>query len=114
MLPGLYDFEVYQGASWSLEVTYRDAGGKVADFTGWAAQMQVRNALDGTLFHELSTDNGGIVLAATEPNIRLRMPGGATAAIVNRARYDLFVEDGVNRLPVMAGRITSSEAATHD
>lgn len=113
MLPGLYDFELYQGASWSLEVTYRDAGGKVLDFTGWDDQMQIRNALDGELIHELTSGNGGIALGAAEPNIRLSIPGEATAAIIKSARYDLFIQDGVNRLPVMAGRISTSEATTN-
>ena len=114
MSPGQYDFEIYQGASWELGITYQDSQGKLVDFTGYEGRMQIRSALDNSLLHELSSTNEGVVLASTAPNIKLKIPRSVSARLDQRGVYDLFVSKGETSLAILAGEVTIQKARTHD
>jgi hypothetical protein len=93
MKPGKYKLTIYQGATLWLPLTWRLSGGAVTDLVGCTARMQVRPTVDAQeVLLELTTDNGGIALAATAPNLVLQMTDAQTAALAWRTGvYDLEV-----------------------
>lgn len=65
-LAATLNFTVEQGAHWSLQILWKDSNGDPIDLTGWTARMPVRAKADESLMVELTTENGQIVLGATD------------------------------------------------
>lgn len=61
------------------------------DLTGYAARMQIRPSKDSsTVFHTLTTENGGITLGGAAGTVDLMIPDDVTALFRStRAVYDL-------------------------
>lgn len=79
MRPSKYDVKIYQGASWILEATLRDENGDVLDLSGYSGDMVIRQYLeDEDEVVRIDESGGGIVLAATAPNITLRLSATQT------------------------------------
>ena len=69
---GLYNIVADQGSTLSRVIYYKDPAKKPILFTGYTARMQVRAATDSdTVILELTTENGGITLGATDGSIAL-------------------------------------------
>ena len=111
MIPGRYDMELRAGASFNLLITYDDEAGEPMDLAGFTGRMQIRTALNGSLLHELTTENGGIVLGSGEGNIKLSMPGTATAELLD-GLYDLFIYSGEHADCVIEGAVKVARAVT--
>lgn len=71
---------------------------KPVDLTGMTARMQIRARVDSTtVLHELTTENGGIVLDNTAKTIKLVIPATMTASLAFiQAVYNLEVIDAQN------------------
>jgi hypothetical protein len=71
---------------------------KPVDLTGMTARMQIRARVDSTtILHELTTENGGIVLDNTAKTIKLVIPATITASLAFiQAVYNLEVIDAQN------------------
>lgn len=55
------------------------AGGVPVDLTGCTARMHIRPEVESTtLYHELTTENGGIVLGGVDGTIVLNIPADKT------------------------------------
>lgn len=93
MRPSKYDIQVYQGASWILEATLRDENGDVLDLSGYSGDMAIRRTLrDDNELVRVDEAGGGVVLAATAPNIILRLTAAQTAALPT---HDREIDDWV-------------------
>lgn len=69
---GLYNIVADQGSTLSRVIYYKDPAKKPILFTGYTARMQVRSAYtSATVVLELTTENGGIELGATDGSIVL-------------------------------------------
>lgn len=69
---GLYNIVADQGSTLSRVIYYKDPANKPILFNGYSARMQVRpNTESETILLELTTDNGGIELGATDGSIAL-------------------------------------------
>jgi len=75
------DILIKQGATFRLWFNFQDRFKQPYDLTGFRAHMQIRDALNGALIHDLSTENGGIVLNGAPGDIDLYIPSAATAAM---------------------------------
>jgi hypothetical protein len=74
------------------EFCWRDEAGAVFDFSGCTARMQVRDVATGALILELTTVNGRIVLASTDPNIKLHVEETDLAALAEATgRWDMLI-----------------------
>lgn len=71
---------IKQGATFRLGLNYQDRFKTPYDLTGFRAHMQIRD-VSRALIHDLSTENGGIVLNAEPGDIDLYIPATATAAM---------------------------------
>jgi hypothetical protein len=80
VVPGALDITIYQGADWTLPLTWLDDDGDPYDLSGWDFRVQIRDTQNDVLLAELSTGNGKIVVGSTSPNITLALPHAETAA----------------------------------
>ena len=100
-----------------MALTYKDDADAVIELADYTALLQMRkSAKDDTVLVELSTENDGITVADTAPNIVLAMEAIVTEEIEWRnAVYDLRLEasDGtVTRL--LQGDVVVSPAVSRD
>lgn len=79
---GLYNIVADQGSTLSRVIYYKDPAKKPILFNGYTARMQVRasyDSLDAIL--ELTTENGGIELGASDGSIALFVDDVVMASI---------------------------------
>ena len=89
--PGNYDLTIYQGATFSQTLTWKDASNMLVNLTGYTARMMARTAVSAASpFITLTTENGGITLGGTAGSVTLNMTAAATSAITEALGvYDL-------------------------
>jgi len=95
MEPAAYNFSIYQGATWSRNMTLKTDAGVAVDLSSHTARMPFFLSHDSEPFLELtSAAGGGMVLAATGPNIVVTLTDEQTAAIeYTSAMYYLDIVD---------------------
>lgn len=114
--PAIYQIDLMQGATFRLGLVYKNRLKKPYDLTGYRAHMQIREA-SGSLVHDLSTENEGIILNAVPGGIDLHIPDEATALMTftGPALYDLFLHaPNGDRIPVIIGKVTLAKGQTRD
>ena len=97
MEPANLTLTIHQGATFTREMTYRDAAEAIVLLASYTARMHIRASKDSTTtILELTTSNGRIALADTSPNLTLTISKTDTAALSGwtHAVYDLEVESG--------------------
>jgi hypothetical protein len=115
MTAATYDITIEQGATFRLNLVWRDADNNPVDLTGYVARMQVRSSYsDPEVQLNLSTENGAIVLGDTLGTITITGSATSTDDIKVRAGvYDVEVQasDGtVTRL--VQGKVRISPEVT--
>jgi len=77
-----YNISIWQGATFGLTITIKDAAGNVSNITGYSARMQIREAYDSaTATETLTTANGEITITGAEGNVALQLAATRTANI---------------------------------
>ncbi len=75
-----YNLKVFQGSTFGLTITVKDAAGNVSNLTNYTARMQIREGYDSTSASEtLTTANGEITITAAEGNVALQLAASRTA-----------------------------------
>lgn len=86
-----FDIEIEQGATFKMDLTYRNTLGALVDLSLHDAYMQVRERVGAPVLCSMTVENGRIVLTSTG-DIRVRIPASETSKIgVERCVYDLFL-----------------------
>jgi len=82
---------------------------KPIDLAGMTARMQIRSKLDSdTVLHELTTENGGIILDNTTKTIKLVIPASATTLFTFvQGVYSLEIIDSLGTVTPFAGGTVS-------
>lgn len=94
--PGLLDLTVYQGATFSQILTWKDETDTLVNLTGYTARLMARADIeDAEPFLTLTTENGGISLGGSAGTITLNVSAEDTA--------DLSAQEGVYDLEVVSG-----------
>lgn len=104
----------------SLSYTAYASGGvieynKPTDLAGMTARMQIRAKIDSeVVIHELTTENGGIILDNTTKQIKLVIPAATTAGFAfTTAVYNLEIVDSLGVVSNFArGTITLTKEVT--
>jgi len=80
------NLEMFQGSTFSVNVTWKNADGTNKDLTGATARMQIRSSYNSNVVVEsLSSSNGEITTNADTSTFILILPATRTASInVNR------------------------------
>jgi hypothetical protein len=98
--PAIYDIEAYQGATYTLNMTYK-IDDVLVDLTGYTAAMQVRSSPSSSTA-VISVESGaGITLGGALGTIAVEVSATAMAAIVAKNYeydFDLSSGDQVTRL----------------
>lgn len=111
--PASHNFTIYQGATFSHVLTWRDSSEALVNLTGYTARMQIRNRIGGDTIASLTTENGKISLGGSAGTITLTIAAADTAAITEGGVYDLELVSGggiVTRL--LEGSVTLSKEVT--
>ena len=87
--PGDYDITCYQGADYDQSFTVSQ-GGTALNWTGYTAQMQVREAVDSTAYLLSLANGSGITLGGTAGTILVNISNAQSAAVsAGSYAYDL-------------------------
>lgn len=103
----------------SLSYTDYVSGGVVEynqpyDLSGISARMQIRAKLgDSVVLHEMTTENGGIVIDTTYKTITMIISATTTAAFTfSSAVYSMELVDGAEVIPFLTGSLTLEKEIT--
>lgn len=73
---------MWQGATFGLSITVKDASGAVQNLTNYTARMQMRTSYDSnTITESLTTSNGEIAINGAAGNVTLELAATRTANI---------------------------------
>jgi hypothetical protein len=108
-----YSFTIDQGATWTLNITYKDSTGTAINLTGYTAEMQVRRKFDSdTPVLTLSTSNGGITIVGATGTLNLVATDEQAAIDAGLYVYDLELSTGGVRTRLIQGTVTVSGEVT--
>lgn len=90
----IYDIEVDQGATFQMQLTWKDENGNPVDLAGFTARMQIRKrARADEVLAEATTENGYITLGGDEGTVEISVPASVTEDFdFKRGVYDLELE----------------------
>ena len=103
-----------QGDEWVAgkgEITYH----LPTDIENWTARMVIRKSwFANTAIHEMTTENGGIILNHLDGSIQLLIPKATTAAFIfKEAIYDVdLIDTAGNETRVFRGPVTNHREAS--
>lgn len=113
--PGKYSFTLYQGATFSRILTWKDANEDAINLTGYTARLQMRESVDADApFATLTTENGGITLGGAAGTIMLGLSAADSEDIEALSGvYDLeLVSAGGVVTRLLEGEVTISREVT--
>ena len=119
MAAGKYDITIEQGATFTLNLSYKNSAGAVQDLSSsYSARMKIRESVGGTII--ASTESGDspkntitIALAASGNNIIVTISAANTAAFdFDNAVYDLELISGLIIDRIIEGRVFLSKEVT--
>lgn len=117
MAAGRYDITIEQGATFKRTLYWQDSKSTPINMTGYSARMRVKDKVGGSTLLNLTTSNGGIVLATpTQGRIDLLATASQTEAIkLKKGVYDLELVSGAATPEVtriVQGTVTISREVT--
>lgn len=115
MAAAVYDITIEQGATYRLDIVWKDNAGAPINLTGYTARMQVREKVSSeTALLDLTSQNGGIVLGGATGAIAIVAAATMTDDITaKRGVYDLeLVAPGGVVTRLIGGAVTISPEVT--
>jgi hypothetical protein len=77
-----YNLEMWQGATFAMTITVKDATANIQNLTSYTARMQMRTSYGAASATEtLTTANGEITITGAEGNVALELAASRTANI---------------------------------
>lgn len=88
-----YDITIEQGATFQLNLIWKDSGGNPIDLTDYTARMQVRQKYTSDeAALSLSTENGTIVMGGVSGTVNISAPAADTANLsIKTGVYDVEI-----------------------
>ena len=82
MSAAIYNATIDQGATWTLEVVYKNEAGTPINLTGYTAALQIRqNYYDTTALITLTSPSNGIVITGATGKINITMTNVQTGGL---------------------------------
>ena len=99
--PGTYDITIHQGATFLLDLQYKDSTGAGVDMTGYSVAGKLVNRLNTTDVASFQT----IWVDQTLGKFRIKVPASVTAGITSESQYDILItEPGGDKYYILQGR----------
>ena len=129
MAAGLYTFTIEQGATYTSEITWKNAADQAVDLSGFTAKMQIRAEQDSTstayltLNTSASVASSGICLSGSsgtanvnEGKIAITITAGSTGLLDfgtdEMGYYDLEMTKGTVVTRLLQGKVKLSKQVT--
>jgi hypothetical protein len=104
--PATYNIEAYQGATYTLNMTYK-IDNALVDLTGYTAAMQVRDTPQSPIAVLSLTSGEEIILGGALGTIAITVPATDMAAVIaDNYQYDLELNSGGQVTRIIRGRFT--------
>lgn len=113
MAAGVYDITIEQGATFQMNLTWKDSTGTPVNLTGYSARMQVRTTYEAedTLVSLVSPTD--ITLGGALGTIAVVIAASATQLLqIDEAVYDLELVNGSQVTRLLQGKATISREVT--
>lgn len=115
MSAAIYNTTIDQGATFELEVVYKNSSGTPINLTGYTAALQIRqNYYDTTALLTLTSPSNGIVITGATGTIDITMSSAQTGGLDEGIYvYDLEISSsGGNVTRLIQGQFTVSPEVT--
>ncbi len=114
MSAATHDILIEQGATFLLNLVWKDSLGAPINLTGYTARMQVRHKItDASPLLTFTTENGGIALGGALGTITLNATATQTAALTaDQYVYDLELVTGATVTRLVQGSFTVTPEVT--
>lgn len=114
MAAGLYDITIEQGATFQMNLTWKDSTGAAVNITGYTARMQVRENYEAeSTLVSLTSTGGDIVLGGALGTIAITIAASATQTLqLDEAVYDLELVNGATVTRLIQGKAIISREVT--
>lgn len=87
--PGNYDITIHQGATFSLDLQYKDSTGTGVDMTGYTVEGKVANRLDTS---DVATFTSSWI-DQEAGKFRIKLSPAETAVITAEGQYDVLITE---------------------
>ena len=99
--PGNYDITIHQGATFSLDLQYKDANGNGVNMAGYSVAGKLVNRLNTATVATFSTS----WVDQSIGKFRIKLAAATTAAITEESQYDVMItEPGGDKYYLLQGR----------
>lgn len=114
MSAGVYDITIEQGATFQMDLTWKDNTGNPINLSGYSARMQIRTSYDAedTLV-SLTSGGGDITLGGALGTIAITIAASVTQNLqIDEAVYDLELVNGLTVTRLIQGTALISREVT--
>ena len=99
--PGNYDITIHQGATFSLDLQYKDSAGNGVDMTGYSVAGKVANRLNTA---DVATFTTSWIDQAIG-KFRIKLAASETSSLTSEGQYDVLItEPGGDKYYLLQGR----------
>lgn len=99
--PGNYDITIHQGATFSLDLQYKDTSGNGVNMSGYSVAGKLVNRLNTATVTTFATS----FVDQTVGKFKLKLTAAITAAITEECQYDIMItEPGGDKYYLLQGR----------
>ena len=114
MAAGIYDILIEQGATFTMNATWKDSNDAPINLSGYSARMQIRETFDSTATLVSLASGSGITLGGTLGTIAVTIADTVTKDLpVRGCVYDLeLVSSGGVVTRLLQGSVTISPEVT--
>jgi hypothetical protein len=125
MAAGKYNIVIEQGATYQIELQYKDSNNTPIDLTGYSGRMQIRPSIGSPtsylyLSSSLQPDGTGLnfsgsngITSPVSGNIGIYISAATSSALTfNQAVYDLEIQSGSYVTRLLQGNVQLSKEVT--
>ena len=99
--PGNYDITIHQGATFSLNLQYKDAAGNGVDMSGYTIAGKLSNRLNTATVATFTT----LFVNQTNGEFKIKLNAATTATMTEECLYDILItEPGGDKFYLLQGR----------
>ncbi len=108
--PGTHNFTIYQGATFELDLQYKDSTGTGVNMSGYSIAAKLANQTNSSDI--LATFTTSFTDASTG-QFQIKLTAAETAALVNGGLYDVLItEPGGDKYYILQGRASLDPGIT--